>query len=92
MDIVGVPGVEAEAELLAAIVLLLERLQLGPEDIAIKVSSRRVLQALLARYGVPESAFGPVCIVVDKLDKLPADKASPSPFSVICTFLAYSCL
>lgn len=72
MDIVGVPGVEAEAELLAAIAMLLKVLKLGPQDIAIKVSSRKVLQALLASYGVPDSSFGPVCIVVDKLDKMPA--------------------
>lgn len=72
MDVVAVPGVEAEAELLAAIVMLLERLKLSSQDIAIKVSSRKVLQTLLERYGVPESSFGPVCIVVDKLDKLPA--------------------
>lgn len=74
MDIIGVPGVEAEAELLAAIAMLLERLQLGPQDIAIKVSSRKVLQALLTQYGVPEASFGPVCIIVDKLDKLPAEQ------------------
>lgn len=33
MDIIGVPGVEAEAELLAAIVTLLERLELTAEDV-----------------------------------------------------------
>ena len=77
MDIVGVPGVEAEAELLSAIAMLLQLLQLGPEDIAIKVSSRRVLQAVLSRYGVPDASFGPVCIVVDKLDKLPAAQVCP---------------
>lgn len=37
MDIWGVEGVEAEAELLAAIVAFLERVGLGPEDIGIKV-------------------------------------------------------
>ena len=72
MDIIGVPGVEAEAELLSAIAMLLDRLKLGPQDVAIKVSSRKVLQALLTRYGVPDTSFGPVCIVIDKLDKLPA--------------------
>ena len=43
MDVVGVPGVEAEAELLAAIVLFFERVGLGPKDVGIKVSSRKVL-------------------------------------------------
>ena len=44
MDIIGVPGVTAEAELLAAIALFLERVGLSAADIVIKVSSRKVLQ------------------------------------------------
>ena len=32
------------------------------------------LQAVLARYGVPEAAFGPVCVVVDKMEKIPREK------------------
>ena len=38
MDIVGVPGVEAEAEVLSAITLLLQRLQLSAQDIVIRVT------------------------------------------------------
>lgn len=37
-------GVEAEAELLAAIVSFFQRLGLGPADVGLKVSSRKVLQ------------------------------------------------
>lgn len=74
MDIVGVAGVEAEAECLSAIVHLLQRLGLSAQDIVIRVSSRRVLAALVSSFGVPADTFGAVCIVVDKLDKLPADK------------------
>lgn len=39
------PGVEAEAELLAAMVMFFQRLGLGPTDVGLKVSSRKVLQA-----------------------------------------------
>jgi histidyl-tRNA synthetase len=74
MDIVGVPEVSAEAELLSAIVVFLERVGLSSSDITIKVSSRKVLQAVLERYHVPSESFGAVCIVVDKLDKLPMEK------------------
>ncbi|PSC70770.1 histidine-tRNA cytoplasmic isoform B [Micractinium conductrix] len=74
MDIIGVPGVEAEAELLAAIVAFFSRLGLGPADVGLKVSSRKVLQAVLARYGVAEASFGPVCVVVDKMEKIPREK------------------
>lgn len=76
MDIVGVPGIAAEAELLAAIVLFLERVGLTSEDIVIKVSSRKVLQAILERYNVPEESVGPVSVVVDKMEKIPLEKVS----------------
>ena len=40
MDIVGVPGVEAEAEVLSAITLLLQRLKLSAQEIVIKVGEQ----------------------------------------------------
>lgn len=73
MDIVGVEGVEAEAELLAAIASFFERVGLSSKDVGIKVSSRKVLQAVLARFGVSKENFGPVCVIVDKMEKIPRD-------------------
>jgi len=73
MDIFGVAGVEAEAELLAAIVQFFTALGLGAGDITIKVSSRKVLEGVLRKAGVPDEHFAPVCVLVDKLDKLPRD-------------------
>jgi len=73
MDVLGVEGVAAEAELLAAIVTFLTRVGLTPGDVVIRVSSRKVLQALMEAAGVPGDAFGRACVVVDKADKLPAD-------------------
>lgn len=32
------------------------------------------LQAVLARYGIAEAAFGPVCVIVDKMEKIPREK------------------
>lgn len=75
MDVVGVAGIAAEAELLAAICLFLQRVGLGPADVVIKVSSRGVLGAVLTRFGIPADAVGPVAVVVDKMDKLPLAKA-----------------
>ena len=74
MDIVGVEGVEAEAELLAAITDFFTRLGITAADVGIKVSSRKVLQAVLERFDVPEESFAPVCVVVDKIEKLPREK------------------
>lgn len=74
MDIIGVEEVSAEAELLSAVVAFLESVGLTAKDIKIKVSSRKVLQAVLEDNNVPADLFGAVCVVVDKLDKMPAEK------------------
>lgn len=34
----------------------------------------QVLAAVLERYGVPAASFGPVCVVVDKMEKIPREK------------------
>lgn len=60
MDVVGAAGVEAEAELLAAITTFFARVGLTPNDVGLKVSSRKVLAAVLARYGVPAERFAEV--------------------------------
>jgi histidyl-tRNA synthetase len=73
MDVFGVAGVEAEAELLSAVATFFERVGLGSQDIGIKVSSRRVLQGVISGLGVPDDKFAAVCVLVDKLEKLPRD-------------------
>ncbi len=74
MDVFGVPGVTAEVELLAAVVTFLQRLGLTSADVGIKVSSRKVLQGVLVdRLGVPADKFAPVCVLVDKLEKMPRE-------------------
>ncbi|KAG0488364.1 hypothetical protein HPP92_007175 [Vanilla planifolia] len=70
MDIIGLSEVRAEAELIHAIVLFFERLGITSSDVGIKVSSRKVLQAMLRRHSVPESLFAEVCVIVDKLGKI----------------------
>jgi histidyl-tRNA synthetase len=47
MDIWGVPGVEAEAELLAAAVGAFRDMGLSPNDVGIKVNSRKVIIVLI---------------------------------------------
>ncbi|XP_074581693.1 histidine--tRNA ligase, chloroplastic/mitochondrial [Curcuma longa] len=70
MDIFGVTRVRAEAELIHAIVLLFERLGITSSDVGIRVSSRKVLQAVLQMYSIPENLFAEVCVIVDKLGKI----------------------
>jgi hypothetical protein len=45
----------------------------------IKVSSRKVLKEVMARNGVPQEAFGPACVIVDKMEKIPLEKVKQPP-------------
>ena len=73
MDIWGVEGIEAEVELLSAIVTLFKRIGLDSNDVGIKINSRKILQQVLTNAGVTEEQFSPVCIIVDKIDKVPLE-------------------
>ncbi|XP_068645905.1 histidine--tRNA ligase, chloroplastic/mitochondrial isoform X2 [Aristolochia californica] len=72
MDIIGVS--EAEAELISSIVTLFKRLGLTESDVGFKVSSRKVLQAVLQHYSIPEELFGEVCVIIDKMEKVPMEE------------------
>lgn len=73
MDVWGVQGVEAEAELLSAMVEFFERVGLSAEDVGIKVNSRMVIGEVLTELGIPEEKFAATCVLVDKLEKVPID-------------------
>ncbi|KAG6427935.1 hypothetical protein SASPL_112183 [Salvia splendens] len=73
MDIIGVPNVTAEAELISSIVTFFKRIGITASDVGFKVSSRKVLQEVLRRYSVPDTLFGRVCVTIDKLEKIPMD-------------------
>ncbi|KAF7804424.1 histidine--tRNA ligase, chloroplastic/mitochondrial isoform X1 [Senna tora] len=74
MDIIGVPEVMAEAELISSIVTLFKRLGITESDVGFRVSSRKVLQEVLKCYGIPENLFGKVCVIIDKIEKIPLDE------------------
>ncbi|KAJ4704958.1 Histidine--trna ligase [Melia azedarach] len=73
MDIIGVPEVMAEAELISSIITFFKRIGITSSDVGFKVSSRKVLQEVLRCYSIPENLFGKVCIIIDKIEKLPLD-------------------
>jgi len=70
MDVWGVPGVEAEAELIAAVFALLDRLALARGDVRVRVSSRRLLEAMARGRQIDGERFAALCVVVDKLGKI----------------------
>lgn len=73
MDIVGVPGVVAEAELLSAVCGFFESVGITSKDVGLKVNSRKVLSAVLDKAGVPGEKFAETCVIIDKLDKIGAE-------------------
>jgi len=70
MDIIGIPNVAAEVELLSAIITFFKSVGLTSKDIGIKINSRKVLQSVLGSLNITEEKFYPTCVIVDKLDKL----------------------
>ncbi|MEE3329892.1 MAG: histidine--tRNA ligase [Myxococcota bacterium] len=75
MDVWGEAGVEAEAELLAAICALFDRLELPRDCVKIRLNSRALLEESLRDEVLRDrpEAFEPLCVVIDKLDKIGAD-------------------
>ena len=73
VDIWGSDAVQADAELLSVLVSFLQRVGLNADDLAISISSRKVLEEVLGSLGISGDAFAATCIIVDKMDKLPAE-------------------
>jgi len=70
MDIIGEASISAEVELLGAITSFFSSVGVTSDDVGIKVNSRKVLSTILTVYGVTSEEFAPVCVIVDKLDKI----------------------
>jgi len=75
MDIWGEPGIEAEAELLSAMVTAMDGLGLARGKVRIRLNSRALLEESLRESVLTDrpDVFQPLCIVIDKIDKIGAD-------------------
>jgi histidyl-tRNA synthetase len=73
VDVWGMDGVEADAELLSVLAHFFDSVGLGSEDLVIRISSRKVLEEVLGSLGIEGDTFAQTCIIVDKMNKLPAD-------------------
>ena len=73
VDIWGMNGVEADAELLSVLVQFFNSVGLKSEDLVIRISSRKVLEEVLGSLAIEGEIFAQTCVVVDKMDKLPED-------------------
>jgi len=73
VDVWGMDGVEADAELLSVLAHFFGSVGLSSEDLVIRISSRKVLEEVLGSLGIEGDTFAKTCVIVDKMDKLPAD-------------------
>ena len=73
VDIWGMNGIEADAELLSVLVQFFDSVGLSSEDLVIRISSRKVLEEVLGSLGLEGEIFAQTCVIVDKMDKLPED-------------------
>jgi histidyl-tRNA synthetase len=71
IDIIGEPGIAAEAELLTATLATVDALGLG--DASIRVNDRRLLIGMLEGFGFAPSEQDAVLITIDKRDKVGQD-------------------
>merc|ERR1712137_157754 len=74
MDIVGVDSINAEFELLSALVFFFQKVGVTSKEVGLKVNSRKLLNEMTRSAGVPDKQFAKTCIIVDKLDKIGADE------------------
>ena len=73
VDVWGMDGVEADAELISVLAHFFDSVGLGSEDLVIRISSRKVLEEVLGSLGIEGDTFAQTCVIVDKMNKLPAD-------------------
>jgi len=73
MDILGEASPLADAELIAAAVDIMRAFGLGPRDVQLRMSDRRVLRTLLLGRGVSEGQLGVAFAAIDKSERDPKD-------------------
>src|SRR6476469_1606363 len=78
VDLFGAADVAADAELVACAVDIMRAFGLGSQDVVVRVSDRRILQAYLESLGVPAGAVHGVYGVFDELaSRLATTPAAP---------------
>ncbi len=73
-DLIGEPGPLGDAELIALAVDIMRAFGLGPADVRVRLSDRRVLSALLHAAGVAEAGLGDAFQTIDKIERMRRDE------------------
>ena len=72
-DLIGEPGPLGDAEIIALAVDVLRAFGLGPEDVRLRISDRRLLTAVLRGLALDEAQSAVVYQVLDKLARVPRE-------------------
>ncbi len=73
VDIIGVDNVLADAEVIFCALDYLQDAGLTADDIVVKISSRKMLAAILRTIGIAEDQLEPLYALLDKRSRLPED-------------------
>ncbi len=73
IDIIGEDSVLADAEVIFTTIDYLREAGLTSDDIVLKISSRKMLAAILGEIGVPQKNLDSLYAVLDKKNKLPPE-------------------
>jgi len=73
IDIIGEEDVLADAETIFCAIDYLQEVGLTPDDVVVKISSRKMLAAVLKKIGITEERLDSLYPVLDKKNKLPAE-------------------
>jgi len=71
IDIIGEDSVLADAEVIFTTIDYLREVGLSPQDIVVKVSSRKMLKGVMKSIGIPDEKIPPLYALLDKKNKLP---------------------
>ena len=83
-DLVGDASPAADAEMIALLIDLLRSFGLGSQDFAIRLSDRSAWHDFLALHGVEKERVGEFLTIVDRMEKMPAEKTMEllAPFGI----------
>ena len=68
-DLIGEPGPLGDAEIIALAIDIMRAFGLGPQDVRVRLSDRRVLNALLQDLKVPAAQLPMAYQALDKLGR-----------------------
>jgi histidyl-tRNA synthetase len=72
-DLFGEAGTAADAEIVALVIDILREFGLTSDDVRVRLSDRRLLNAILAALGHPAERVPAIYAVLDKLERTPPD-------------------